>query len=470
MFLSTPQYLLEFTILLGLFYVGIRAIRLRPADRNSLLAGIPIICLLLPAMRLSGTLADPEALGWLNSSFSVFGADWGLVLRNARISDLFFLVYWAGFAVMLAKLVDRLNLVSREFNTGSASYQQRSKGSRWLPENRSFAGLLLVGAPMDSLLLERVRTALPTRLRSFHFLEVLMLEIMVLIFWWNPLIYPYRQAYRVGARTELIHHLHPSRQMPTMQKQLKDSLYFLVFGCLTAILLFNYQVLHPAGQSYQNFFQQVGQALHTPILGEQPLEEEEVTLWWGGHQIPLAEVRANDALAYEIYHLTPFEFHLLRREVLHVKDRAGFSSIKQLIGRIGVPNSFQLSIIRTEQDFLQRLPRLVSMGEQTIYLRLEDEEGRTWVAVLAISETEQVYNLQKGVQQIAGEVAATELVDQAGHKLSSPYRFLWGDLEVPLEKYASPDVYRGFLEVPLDSVQSILRGEMQFFAQDSLLV
>ncbi|MCB0704607.1 MAG: hypothetical protein KDC34_04830 [Saprospiraceae bacterium] len=468
MLASTPQFFLEFSFLLLVFYLCIQNLNLLPTERASLLAGIPLVAFLLPGFRFAFSMDSPAMIGWAAGSFSWWEADWGVFARNASLADLILIAYWLGFAWFLARFLDQLARLGLSNNGFSVNRFFNRSFDPAQAHQRAIAALLVLGRPEDSRMLEQAQIQLPGRLHRGHFFEVALVELMVLINWWNPLIHLYRKKYLGQIRLELDRQLMPSRIVYSKeQDQIHLALRRIIASCAGFLLFINLPL--PGAETYVQFFRNIEIKSQTAFLDDPTLMEPTATLEWGGHEIPLAAVHSDATLAYELYYLQPFEFYMLRQYHMRLRVGAAHPEILSLVGRIGVPHSNELSLIESNADFEERLPRLVSMGEQTLFLRLEGKDGRTWVAVLAISETAQVYNEENGMNAIARDVAGIEQIKKAKPTPVTPYRFVWGNLEIPLEKYANPDVYRGFLELPLDSFLNSVSSQMRFFARDSLL-
>ncbi|MBR9921662.1 MAG: hypothetical protein GYB31_12560 [Bacteroidetes bacterium] len=475
MHISTPQYLLEFSILLILFMGCIRNLKLHPSEKSSLLAGIPILCMLLPGLRLIIPAADAGMADHVVGAVSWLEADWNILIRNLSTANLLYSIYLFGFALAFAEFLDRLFRqgldlnrlsITRYFKT--ALWPSGKDGSGMT--KKAIAGLSLLGNQSDSLLIERSRLKTSGSVQRAHYLEGFLLQLALLIHWWNPILWWYKNAYLAESRRELQGSVMPSRavrlsvrdQTPKAVKRI-----FALSACF--LLLANMPLVMPGSNPFYDWLSSLEQKSQIRYFEDLPELEPLASLSWGGHKIPLAAVHSEDDLAYEVYHMQPFELHLLRYQNMQLKVGNKKPGIQKLVGRIGVPHSDELSYIGSEIDFIDRLPRLSSMGEQTFYLRLETDKGQTWVAVIAVSESAQVYNSEGGLHAIARDVAGFKRLNEEDQKKTSPYRFTWGDMEIPLEKYASPDVYSGFIEITLDSFLQIVEEDMRFFALDSTL-
>ena len=468
--ISTPQFFLEFSLLLGGCYLLIRRLNLSPSEKASLFAGLPVLCFLLPALRIPGADVSLGWISWLNAGVGFKDADWAWFIRNARPADFLFGIYWIGFAVGLAQRMDRLYWSGWNWKGWSVNRFYRKLFSSEETGKKLLAAQQMLGAREDIPLSVRGRQLVQGRFHRAHFFEVLLLEAMVLINWWNPLMHLYRKGFAQATRTGLISFVHPSRRL---DEAAYLSAHWAVARILSFFLLFvlliNVHLQLPGSNAMQAFLQKLEISSQQTLLEEGQLPEPETTLEWGGHKIPLAEVKSNSQLAYKVYHLMPFELYMLQNKTMQLSSAGQLQSLNNLIGQVALPHSDQLKWVGSKEDFSEQLMKWSTRSEQTFFLRLEAENGKSFVAVLAVSENAQVYQEEKGMRSVAHDVAGLEPLDALRPNSSAGYRLEWGDLRVPLERYASPDVYRGDAEAELEEIVQSLQKPIKIFLGDSIL-
>jgi hypothetical protein len=205
-----PQYLLESSICLALFYTfyhwALRRQTFFQLNRWYLLL-TPLLALLIPLAEWEWTAPEPSPVveyvlpvwtEWRAVDYSVQATmAQPAPGMQVQLNDLLLAVYAAGVFFLLLQLLRRLLNVYRLIWRGSKRYKADYiliETPEEIPAASFFSYVFWRGT--DSELDEVVLAHESVHVRQRHSLDVILMECMVMLLWFNPLIYLFRNQLR----------------------------------------------------------------------------------------------------------------------------------------------------------------------------------------------------------------------------------------------------------------------------------
>ena len=433
----------------------------RPPFRSEFLAELSI----LPSTRLSG-LIEPT----LPERWEPYLAGW-----TVTFGDLAALIYFMGLAILSFRLIDRLwNLrnylaMPEQVDYGLLIDRRRAtSASAWLGH------LLSTG----ELRTDRAKWALQReapRFRWWHFSEVIVMEMGVIVLWFNPLVYRFRDRLRqvyariVATDLEAMFDLPdaPARRVD-LGPWWKYTAALPLGALLMAAFSFNYSEEMPAGQPLTVLSEQLNDWSAQPLFEFQSAPPTATFLYWGNREFPLAPIQPDGRIDYRVSELSPFYFYLLQHSRIQLSEGDRTLQIRNISASIAAAFSDELIEVRQTDEFYRQLEELPANPELTLYLRIEEESGRSWLAIVSVTKDGSVYGDREAVRGLLREVASLQWSLGADiwefRRDDQPrYELLWGEIRTELEKYANPNVYTGSIEVDLETFLKNTRQPLTAF-------
>jgi beta-lactamase regulating signal transducer with metallopeptidase domain len=208
-------YLLELTVcwtlLYGVFYLCMRRETFFKINRWYLLSAI-LLGLVIPLLRFIPIMEEVElynrqiaeyapivyvikdAPAIVAQSISEQSIEWGQVFQFALL-----VLYTLGFAFFLFRFIKGLKSISRLYQEGEKTIHQKHTLINTSGNHLPFSFLNIIYISKDLPINEdynRIITHELEHVRSWHRVDVLLLEIINIVFWFHPIIYLYKSALR----------------------------------------------------------------------------------------------------------------------------------------------------------------------------------------------------------------------------------------------------------------------------------
>ncbi|MBK8492454.1 MAG: hypothetical protein IPL49_16595 [Saprospirales bacterium] len=420
---SLFQYWLESTIGLLLFWGLYRVFRTRLSliFRKSFLILTPALAIVIPL--LDWNLPDQSSNFADSSLFDSWLERWEHVFRGTvQITgvSLLSLVYFFVTAVLLFRLIDRL----------AASWQQ---------------------------------------LDYWHALEVLMLEGGLALLWFQPMLFLFRRE--VGkVEGEGI------AAKSSIWAELGLALPALGATFLLSWLFAADQICHaPMWNQVESKTNEWQARLEAPLFQLGAPMPAQTLMGWGGYWTTFTPLPLDSLALTPVRLLSPFEYYTISGQ-LWTWRKDGWDMTPHSVSALAVfpfqTDPVHLNSFIEIQHFLDT-QRFAT--EMTLFLKIEDEGQQPWLGVIGVSEKGRVYGFDDVLQNWGPSMPLLHwrkgnngrtLAELVPH---SPYRVVWGDLNLPLDLRANPNVYGGNSAVDLEEMQSYLDHPIRFYYGDSLL-
>lgn len=335
--MSLTRYLLEFSVCLALFY-GLYHFLLRKEtffqlNRWYLLLS-PALAMVIPFLNWE-IPAEPEPGNWdqvivplvsdIQQQQNLIWESLGRTPTPAwslTYLDLLLIIYAFGVWIMAYRLIKRtwslLKLIgqsTQEHRSGYTVVQTRER----LPAASFLSYIFWEDGPLNPERKKILEHEL-VHVRQWHSLDVLLMEIWVMLKWFHPLIYWYRNSLRltheyiadayvskangsrleyarlltktqtVGVNNHLLHQFNSSLKMRLLMLSKEQSekwryLKYMLIGPLLGVLflLFSLNQAEPVVQTFDKAEAVLTKAVSQPVLSEIPVvgQEENYTLKWG---------------------------------------------------------------------------------------------------------------------------------------------------------------------------------------------
>jgi hypothetical protein len=464
------QYLFESTCSLMLFwgvYYLIGRQWLSVLGRRYFLLLTPLLALILPLWDISNLVTN------YNLAEGHFGEGWTNNLPYLKISPLTVIsvLYFAGVCWQGFSMIDRFQSTWSRLRMGYAATAWQ--GFRY--RNFPFLAALFHYHFEDSTLALKPGPQLQLwfrQIRAWHVAEVILLEIGLALFWFQPFLYFFRSE---------LHHqnrllLEESAQAVTPQPPSLvrwGTLVFSSFGVLFFLFSANQFCRFPLGSELETWSLNLQTRLEQPLftLG-QPVQQT-ASYSWGTQHIPLFPEKLETAYRYRPTQLTSFEFSLARDKdwLLQIgrkkKEAVAFEAV--VVAKNGQRDRFG-----SAEDLRSFLLQTEGYSEFTIYFKIVDANDQTWLGLVGITDSGRAY----GTAELEALSDQIDLIHWQRFskspwyldvRPSSPYRIVWGPIQKELKQYANPDLYNGFAELTVEEAKDLVEAPIQFYFQDSLL-
>ncbi|MEO1713349.1 MAG: hypothetical protein AAFU60_08450, partial [Bacteroidota bacterium] len=470
MLFSVPQYILESTLCFGVLLLYIQLALPQQASTRiqwfiwtSMLAAMVIPALEVPILlQQHGTESIipviAKAEQWQNGWQKALGQITpGL---SISLADTLLFIYFLGFAYRAYQWIDsnhffRINTKNQRSDLAHASADapQRSV-TIW-------ADILWESWRQKRQFPKAVLPFLPY-LHTQHYLRVWTLDWMRMFHWFQPM---------AGRLHTQYHRLATQIETPNSSKIPGAEHRFLFVGYslyLPLIVLFslNFSSQIPGTEYLRVFNHQFTEMAHQPFIQVADLpKESNAYLKWGIQRLALSAYEEGEPLQTEFLHLTPELIYLLPAVEFQVFNDGEFLAYRNWEASVMVPGTNQARIFKRPSSFWAFLRGLPERAELSIYLKIEDQSGKLWVASATISPDGQVYNPEQGIRALVPELStirwSVPRVLEPLESSEADYVLLWGDISIPLNKYANPDVYTGFVQLDREEFMAQIGNQIQ---------
>jgi hypothetical protein len=324
--LNVPLYLLETSCCILVFYLFYRLLlRSLPAHRlhRVYLLIMPLLALMIPAM--SPEVLPVHTAGEGGEVLQLFGTSFPQGLRqyltglSLSIADLGLILYFSGFTFLAFRLMDRLWSI-REWVHGHKKYDLFSPlhaTRRLFPSSGIF---LLLSWNKDQLSKEELLVLEQDRmfLRPWHGWETIWMELMVMIQWFQPVLFLIRRELIRVEQQLSSRYIDARLGRPKASPEFSEASWRfaliapLVFF-LFAIFSFDgitdrlgYTVLEPLTHRIDHW------SRSTLLSFQEPPPEEVRYLAWGSKQIMLSPIQEGGWIDYEVAEISPYFFGKLQ--------------------------------------------------------------------------------------------------------------------------------------------------------------
>ncbi len=449
---SFPQFLLESSICLALFYAFyywiLRKETFFQVNRVYLLL-TPLCSILIPLINIdirplsttaiNATTFESFIYPTISNTTAVNDLVWQTVFQptpsfSFTIADVLLAIYAIGAIWMATRLILGLMRLSRLI----ASSQQRKEDGYTVVEtveNIPAASFFSYVFWNEDALADKKRLILEHELvhiRQHHSLDVILIELYVILKWYNPLIYLYRNSLQttheyiadrfVSRQADSVHQ-YASLLVQRSHQQTNNTLfstfsalvkkrlimlgqgesslwrslkYFLSIPILVGLmLLFSFNLVeeipeNPISESlyeFNDYLEDLGRKTILEIDKKAPYEHY---LEWGGVEVPLLMDVGDCNYAFDMRQFEPKAFDKIIEENFILKQAYTQNDITSFWMGIETEKGEVYIIENNYAKFVELHQQLKE--EYTLFLRLNDEEGLTFLSVISITEQQGFYN------------------------------------------------------------------------------
>lgn len=216
-------------------------------------------------------------------------------------------------------------------------------------------------------------------------------------------------------------------------------------------------------------------ALERPVLQIGTPRKSQTLLGWGGYWTALQPLSVDTLFRFPVRMLSPFEFYSIFNHSWTWRQD-GWNLKPQRVEAIAVFPLQEPVPLASVGEIRQFLSAHRFATELTLFVKMEDENSLRWIGVVGVSEKERVYGMEDLLQAWGRDMPLLRWQSgKNGRQWAelhphSPYALVWGDLRLPLDLQANPDIYGASAEFDLEQVRALLSHPVRFYQADSLLV
>lgn len=455
---SVPQYLLESTICFAILYGYVRlAMRSMASPRIQwFLWFATLACLVLPAIHLP-VFPPVSQTEWLHPVVAEVGhyqSEWQKALGritpglSISLANTLLLLYFLGFAYRSYLWIDSLHFFFAEWQVLRSLAVIPHADQPAQP--RVFAEEIWAHWQDKKKIQEGPISYFPY-IHFQHFQRFWTFDWMLHFHWFQPFAWKMHQVFS-DQLTILASAKNGPPPKPSRQEQ-----RFLIGGYslfLPLFLLFSLNVSSylPGTAHLRYANQEFTRMAHQPFIQVADLPDEPTAyIKWGIQRLRLAPFEEGKTLRTEILHLTPNLRYLLPAVEFQVFNEGKALPHKTWEAAVLVPGASQARTFTQPQQFWSYLQGLPDAADLSIYLKVQDEEDQIWIAAATISPDGQVYQPEIGIRTLVPQLStlrwSVPVVLQQTESSEAEFVLIWGELQIPLNKYANPDVYTGYVEL-----------------------
>lgn len=483
---TLTQFIFELTICLGIFYALYRILPQKSEQDNlTFLLLTACAAIILPLFSFS---AEETFRFFYKEELTqrVYLSSFALVPLSVSYSgniiitfqDILSLIYLIGFSFFAFKKLDAL-VEAKEMakflltsNTTKKNFEFWEDAAvfslvfNWSKENR------ISNNPLKN----------NSKPSSFSQIPTVLMEFFSLIFWFHPFAWLYHQEFHKNAKRLV------NKDLTSESPTLKYSSSY-VKTTATVPFLFSFLVLFsfdfsedlPLAVGLANANASITNWANEPIFDLDKTQKGTV-LDWGTIDLPIANI-GQDAPGIQNYRTTMMNRPYFK-EIKNAELKFYYEGTKQRIVKLEAifnsPDFEQPLRAVGREEFQKYVNAISSQREVTIILKIETEFGEEWMSALAITRYAKLYVDNPDIFAFTGDNSYLNytlntsdplfLVEKASIDVEEEdaiYTVKWGELEIILEKYANPNVYRANIELDLETVQKNIGNTIEVLKNGS---
>ncbi|MCB9284354.1 MAG: hypothetical protein H6563_09800 [Lewinellaceae bacterium] len=422
---------------------------------------------------------------WIESAFGLL-LFWGFYRLARKRQPLVFRKFYLILTPLLAMTIP---LLDWELPAGGAGTASSGLWDQWLQRLEEISGgsiqisgmglLSAVYFVITAVLLFRVADGLERMKgagRIGAVLEFIYIEGGWALFWFQPLLFLFRSEL-TAIRTHLQVISLPEERTGPYRKALGLTLPTIGLAMALAWLFSANQICHsPQWSQVESAANHWQARLEIPFFQLGSPREGQTLMGWGGYWTTFSPLSTDSLSRISVRVLSPFEYFSVSNQIWSWRQD-GWSlapiSVEALVSFPFQSEPVRLGSLTEIQSFLtgQRFAT-----EMTLILKMEDGRQRRWLGVIGISEKGRLYGYADVLQNwgVAMPLLHWKKTDTGRSYAElvphSPYSLVWGDLNLPLDLRANPDVYSGYAAFDLEEFQRFVDQPLRFYLGDSLLV
>jgi len=320
---------------------------------------------------------------------------------------------------------------------------------------------------------------------KFHFpiqIPTLLIEFFSLVFWFHPIAWLYRRAFYQNTKQLIIKDLVvESTSLTNAPSYIKTTAVVPFIFSFIALFSFDFSYKLPIASGFSNANESITNLINEPIF-DLDKSQKGTVLDWGTLDLPIANI-GSDAPNAQNY-LTTMVNRPYFKEVKGAELKFYYEGTKQRIVKLEAifnsPDFEQPLRAVGREEFQKYVNAVSSQREVTIIIKIETEFGEKWMSALAITRYAKLYVDNPDIYAFTGETTHLSytlntldplfLVEKASIDVEEEdaiYTVKWGELEIILEKYANPNVYRAFIELDLETVENNIGNTIEVLKNGS---
>ena len=481
---TLTQFLFEMTLCLGVFYAIYRILPQR-LEKDNLLFLLLTSCtaILLPLFSFS---ADDTFRFFYSEELTqtVYNSFFASVPLSVSYSgniiitfqDILSFLYLLGFGFFAFKKIDnwaRANerikyFVSNNSSTSQLSFwHNASLFSQIFQENKE--ELQTFNENKDNSL-------------SFDFFKMptFLIECFSLILWFHPFIYLYRKEFYSNTY-KMINRV--STEKKTQEHRfsyIKTTAIVPFLFSFLALFSFDFSKDLPFASGAIETDEAITIWMHKPIFDLDKTQKGTV-LDWGTIDLPIANIGidAPEIQEYRTMMMNRPYFKEIKDDELKFYFEGTKQRIVKLEAIFNSPDFEQPLRAVGRKEFQKYASAISSQKEVTIIIKIETEFGEKWMSALAITRYAKLYTDKPDIRAFTGDNIHVSyaldtslphfLVEKASVNMEEDaiYTVKWGELEIILEKYANPNMYRANVELDLETAQQNLGNTIEVLKNGS---
>ena len=483
---TLTQFLFEMTLCLGVFYVIYQIFPQKSEEDNlSFLLLTACAAIFLPLFSFSAdkTFRFFYEEELTQTVYHSFFAPLPLSVSYSgniiiTFQDILSLLYLLGFGFFAFRKLDKWIQAKEISKFLTKPSRIKTKYKFW--KNAAIFSLLFNWNKEDemstNLLKENVKPSFFSQAPS------IIIESISLIFWFHPIVWFYRKEFYKSARRLIV------KKATSGSATLKYSSTFIkttatvpfIFSFL-ALFSFDFSRELPLALDFSNVNETITNWVNEPIFDLDKTQKGTV-LDWGTIDFPVANIGkgAPDTQNYKTTMMNRPYFKEVKDAELKFYKEGTKQRIVKLEAIFNSPDFEQPLRAVGRKEFQKYVNAVSSQREVTIIIKIETEFGEEWMSALAITRYAKLYVDNPDILAFTGVNSYFNyslntsnplfLVEKASIDVEEEdaiYTLKWGELEIILEKYANPNVYRANIELDLETVQKNISNTIEVLKNGS---
>ncbi len=483
---TLTQFTFEMTLCLSVFYVIYRILP-QKLEKDNLLFLLLTACsaVLLPLLSFS---ADNTFRFFYKEELTqtVYNSFFASIPLSVSYSgniiitfqDILSFFYLLGFGFFAFKKIDSWSHTNEMIKPSVSSKTSKNKSSFWY--NTAIFSQIYHGSE------EGIRAFYKkeNRFTSFFFSKfpTLIIEFFSLIFWFHPFTYLYRKEFYSNTHKMINKTSISQSQIPEhLSSYIKTTAAVPFLFSFLALFSFDFSKELPFALGIIDTNEAITSWVNKPIFDLDKTQKGTV-LDWGRIDLPIVKI-GNDALETQRY-LTTMMNRPYFKEIKDAELKFYHEGTKQRIIKLEAifnsPDFEQPLRAVGRKEFQKYVNAISSQREVTVIIKLETEFGEKWMSALAITRYAKLYIDKPEITALIGDNSYIDyvldtssphfLVEKASINVEEEdaiYTVKWGELEIILEKYANPNMYRAYIELDLETAQKNIGNTIEVLKNGS---
>ena len=484
---TLTQFFFEMTLCLGVFYVLYRILP-QKQEKDNLIFLLLTACsaILLPALSFS---ADETFRFFYQEELvqRVYNGFFAAVPLSVSYSgniiitfqDILSLVYLLGFGFFAFKKIDNW-VHTRDLMILSSSNNTPKRKSKFWYDTSVFAQIYFKNKK------EFKSVKGENRLLSFSFCQVptILMEFLSLVFWFHPFIHLYRKEFYSSAYKMITKAMIPEdneKQEYLLTSYIKTAATVPFLFSFLVLFSFDFSKELPYSLSAAQTDETITTFINKPLFDLDKTQKGTV-LDWGTIDLPIANIGINAPESQK--YLTTMVNRPYFKEMKNAELKFYYEGTKQRIVKLEAifnsPDFEEPLHAIGRKEFQKYVSAISSQREVTIIIKIETEFGEKWMSALAITRYAKLYvdnpevtaftEDNSYVSYVLDSFSPYFLVEKASIDVEEEdaiYTVKWGELEIILEKYANPNVYRAIVELDLETAQKNIGNTIEVLKNGS---